>query len=479
MATARDQTLISILQQFGLDLRPHLKSTLLEHLVNVAGMIEEWQEPEEYRLAGLCHSIYGTEFFQPLSVSLSERAKVRAVIGERAERLAYLFSAMSRQSLFQNLRDEFHARAAYRVFNRLSGEWVAISEDECRGLFTIALANDLEQRPRAAAEFKSIHRREYQRAQRFLSARAFAQFQKDYRIDVNGSRRVLVTGAWTEVGYQVAAELLAQGYDVASAVPKALMTTPQGSLPDGIERLELSREDFGAGLNAIRSARWHAIFDVLSVSGADVAQAAKLYAGAAEAYFLISSAQRADCELLALRLETALPCRSLVIRLPNCLGSAFFESSMFRALWRTLAGVSIPIAHDSVLTPIVRVDEVGRFIAWCLNASDADKPLSGIIDACPVSELTYGMWLEWISQASRRSAGDSESPYARAKTFLDDRHIEGGFEKTRSAFDGSRAARIGFRFRDAHEWLPHSIEEILKALNGRSLKASDLTLALD
>ena len=36
------------------------------------------------------HSIYGTEKFQGFTLPLERRAEVRALIGDRAERLAYL-----------------------------------------------------------------------------------------------------------------------------------------------------------------------------------------------------------------------------------------------------------------------------------------------------------------------------------------------------------------------------------------------------
>ena len=44
------------------------------------------------------HSIYGTEQFQRFALPLERRGEVRAQIGERAERLAYLNCAMDRAS---------------------------------------------------------------------------------------------------------------------------------------------------------------------------------------------------------------------------------------------------------------------------------------------------------------------------------------------------------------------------------------------
>lgn len=40
--------------------------TFLEHLSGVADVLATWGEPESVSLAGLFHSIYGTELFQGL-----------------------------------------------------------------------------------------------------------------------------------------------------------------------------------------------------------------------------------------------------------------------------------------------------------------------------------------------------------------------------------------------------------------------------
>ena len=54
---------------------------------------------------GMFHSIYGTERFQGFTLPLERRGEVRDLIGERAERLAYLNCAMDRAS-FDRALDE-------------------------------------------------------------------------------------------------------------------------------------------------------------------------------------------------------------------------------------------------------------------------------------------------------------------------------------------------------------------------------------
>ena len=96
---------------------------------------------EELCRAGMFHSIYGTEKFQGFALPLERRPEVRALIGERAERLAYLNCAMDRASF-----DRAVAQAAgpYRIVDRLTGAEVELSagdfDDLCRIGGTVSAA---------------------------------------------------------------------------------------------------------------------------------------------------------------------------------------------------------------------------------------------------------------------------------------------------------------------------------------------------
>ena len=61
--------------------------------------------PEEVCLAGLFHSIYGTEGFQGLILGLEQRADVAEIIGERAERCVFFNCVMDRDSLDDMVAD--------------------------------------------------------------------------------------------------------------------------------------------------------------------------------------------------------------------------------------------------------------------------------------------------------------------------------------------------------------------------------------
>jgi hypothetical protein len=68
---------------------PHSGRSFYEHLCSVEDILKLCRCPEHVSLAGLFHSIYGTNFFNTdLKI---ERVEVQKVIGERAEYLAWLF----------------------------------------------------------------------------------------------------------------------------------------------------------------------------------------------------------------------------------------------------------------------------------------------------------------------------------------------------------------------------------------------------
>src|SRR5262245_12534106 len=95
---------LGLLDQLGTGrLRHGPRRTLRDHLCGTCELLERWNAPADACLAGLFHSIYGTEVFRAVAAALSQRPRIRAVIGERAEELAYLFSACDRQALFHGL----------------------------------------------------------------------------------------------------------------------------------------------------------------------------------------------------------------------------------------------------------------------------------------------------------------------------------------------------------------------------------------
>ena len=68
----------------------HSHSTLYEHCYNVYVLLKNMERSQDVCLAGLYHSIYGNEYFKPpIKVT---RAKIRALIGKKAEALVYTYN---------------------------------------------------------------------------------------------------------------------------------------------------------------------------------------------------------------------------------------------------------------------------------------------------------------------------------------------------------------------------------------------------
>ena len=74
----------------------HQQRTLLEHLVGTSEKLKNMGAPQYLQDAGLFHSIYGTADFMSDqgAVSFDDRDKIRELIGEQAEEIAYWFCIM-------------------------------------------------------------------------------------------------------------------------------------------------------------------------------------------------------------------------------------------------------------------------------------------------------------------------------------------------------------------------------------------------
>lgn len=124
----------------------HTDKTYLAHVIGVYRDMEAGDCTEEVCRAGMFHSIYGTERFQRFALPLDRRPDVAALIGERAERLAYLNCAVDRTSFD---RAVLHGKAPYRILDRFTGEKIDVSEVDLEDLCRVHLYDWLEQVPRS------------------------------------------------------------------------------------------------------------------------------------------------------------------------------------------------------------------------------------------------------------------------------------------------------------------------------------------
>jgi hypothetical protein len=138
--------LTDFLLELGTEQVNHSERSYLAHNIGVYNYMKARGCNEELCRAGLFHSIYGTELFQRFSLPLQRRSEVRALIGERAERLAYLNCAMDRTTFDEALHN---TEGPYRFRDRLNGEQVELSEADFTDLCKIHLYDWLEQVPRS------------------------------------------------------------------------------------------------------------------------------------------------------------------------------------------------------------------------------------------------------------------------------------------------------------------------------------------
>src|SRR5262249_43108609 len=131
----------------GVEQVPHTHKSYLAHLIAVFRTLESQGYPADVCRAGMFHSIYGTERFQGFTLPLERRSEVRALIGDRAERLAYLNCAMDRASFDRAVEQGVEP---YRIRDRITGEEIALSPPDFDDLCPVHLLDWLEQVPRSS-----------------------------------------------------------------------------------------------------------------------------------------------------------------------------------------------------------------------------------------------------------------------------------------------------------------------------------------
>jgi hypothetical protein len=111
----------------------------LSHLVGTRRLLAGWGSSPDLCDAGLFHSVYGTEFF-PTAAPVS-RSEVRLVIGARAERLAWLWCTIRRDTI---------DAAAGTALDRHTGDVIVLAPGELSDIATLWAADTVEQLGRMA-----------------------------------------------------------------------------------------------------------------------------------------------------------------------------------------------------------------------------------------------------------------------------------------------------------------------------------------
>jgi hypothetical protein len=167
--------MVDFLVGLGTEDVPHTGEKFLAHLVRVYRDLQSWGCAEDVCRAGMFHSIYGTQRFQKFCLPLERRSEVRELIGERAERLAWVNCVMDRGS-FDAVIDERHG--PYRLRSRLGDDPIELTREEFDDLCRLHLCDWLEQVPRSRDwEYR---RAAYERMARRLGGVAAAAHDRVY-----------------------------------------------------------------------------------------------------------------------------------------------------------------------------------------------------------------------------------------------------------------------------------------------------------
>ncbi len=127
------------------DLQHDSHVPFLSHLVGTRRLLASWGERQALCDAGLFHSVYGTEYFEP--DRSPERDEVVAVIGEDAERIAWLWCAIRRTTIDPGRRT---------VQLRHEASLEPLKSSEVVDLATLWAADTVEQVGRMASDERSF-----------------------------------------------------------------------------------------------------------------------------------------------------------------------------------------------------------------------------------------------------------------------------------------------------------------------------------
>jgi len=169
------QELIDFLYSLGTAEIDHTGHDFLTHLRAVHDLLAERDSGGELAAAGLFHSIYGTEKFQDFCLPLDQRRQVRELIGERAERIAWLNCIMDRSTFDTAVSAALDGESELAISDRDGDPPIAVTRDQLRDLATVHLFDWLEQVERS--EFGWDYRRAaYRQMARLVGVKAEALY---------------------------------------------------------------------------------------------------------------------------------------------------------------------------------------------------------------------------------------------------------------------------------------------------------------
>jgi hypothetical protein len=141
--------------ELGAERIPHAGGSLYQHLGRVFERLGALGLDADVQIAGLTHAVYGTDGFGETLLDVADRRVLRALVGERAEALVYLYAGCDRGHTWRALP------ATKLVHSRFTGAALAPPPDDLRAFVDLSIVNELdvaEHDPQAAAKYGDYFR---------------------------------------------------------------------------------------------------------------------------------------------------------------------------------------------------------------------------------------------------------------------------------------------------------------------------------
>lgn len=163
---------IAFLTSVGAAELSHGNKTLLQHLQGVANILASWQCSEALVLAGLMHSVYGTKRFSTKIQAPENRHEIKALIGDEAEEIVYLFCKLESADFELAVR----GNALEDYLQSLSDSSV-VNDSLSKAISLLYLANWIEQ------QFKNTPRRAMKKKTFFTALKRYLNLQANAFLD--------------------------------------------------------------------------------------------------------------------------------------------------------------------------------------------------------------------------------------------------------------------------------------------------------
>lgn len=117
----------------------HARGSLFDHLTRVEETLKGWNVPEHVQLAGLFHSVFGTDHFKENLLKEEDMGQVQLLIGEKAVRLVSLFSSVDRFTISSK-----RTTGGYSALHKDTYAVVPLTKEEVSEILHILLANAID-----------------------------------------------------------------------------------------------------------------------------------------------------------------------------------------------------------------------------------------------------------------------------------------------------------------------------------------------